>query len=348
MLTYWLMYLIVSVMALSTGAKQQRTLFSWILIGFFLTVIIGFRYKVGLDWSNYMVHYNAMDGLELKEALKHGDPGHSFLNWLSYKWNLGIYGINVIYGAIFTVGLIRFSKQQPYPWLTMVVAVPYLLIVVAMGYSRQGVAIGLFLLAITYLNKGRFKTYIVLILIAALFHKTAILLLPLGVFLYGKNLWLRVIMIIPIIYGAWDLLLSKDQEHLWHSYVDKQMQSAGAQIRVAMNLVPALILLKYKKQWKQYFNDYSFWFWIAIGSILSVFFVSVASTAVDRVALYFIPIQLVVFSRLPYLLKKQINPSTMKIFIIISYAIVLFVWLNFAVYSQGWQPYRNILFEGLF
>lgn len=347
MLVYWLMYLIVASMALFIGQKKQ-TLIPWIFIGFLFMIIIGFRYKVGLDWSNYMLHYDSMYGLELKDAISHGDPGHQFLNWLSYRWNLGVYGTNVVYGIIFMVGLVKFSREQMFPWLAMTVAVPYLLIVVAMGYSRQGVAIGLFLLAVTYLGKGKFKTYILLILIAALFHKTAILLIPLGMFLYRKGLTLRILMIIPIAYGAWDLLLADQQERLWHNYVDMQMQSAGAQIRVLMNLLPSLLLLLYRKEWKRTFNDYSFWFWIALGSIISVGLVGSASTAVDRVALYFIPIQLVVYARLPYLARKQMAPSATKMLIVLGYALVLFVWLNFAVYSHGWQPYQNLLTQKLF
>lgn len=347
MFIYWIIYIFPVVLALFMKSIKQKSWLPWILVGIFYIIVIGLRHKVGLDWSNYMVHYDAMYGLSLKDALKDGDPGHQFLNWISYKWDLGVYGVNIVYGIVFTIGLMKFSRKQPYPWLGIVVAVPYLLIVVAMGYSRQGVAIGLFLLAVSYLDEGKFKTYIMLILMASLFHKTALLLLPLGIFLYGKGLWLRVLMIIPIAYGSWDLLLADKQEHLWKSYVDAQMQSAGAKIRVMMNLVPALLLLLYRKQWKRDFKDYSFWFWIAIGSIISIFFVSAASTAVDRVALYFIPLQIVVYARLPYLARKSMSPPLLKTMIIIGYALVLFVWLNFAVYSHGWQPYQNLLWLDL-
>ena len=273
-----------------------------------------------------------------------GDPGDKFLNWLSIRQDWGIYGTNVIYGTIFMLGLVRFSRQQVYPWIAMTVAVPYLIIVVAMGYSRQAVAIGFFLLAVSYLNEGKFKTYIVLIVMAALFHKTAILLLPLGIFLYGKGMILRVLMIVPIAYGAWDLLLADQQNHFLKTYVDSQMASTGAQIRVAMNLIPSLLLLMYRKEWKRSFNDYTFWFWIAIGSIVAMALVGFASTAVDRMALYFIPIQLAVYGRLPYLARNQISPVMMKVIIVFGYAIVLFVWLNFGTFSGWWQPYRNILF----
>lgn len=348
MLVYWLMYLIPVSMALFLGSNRQLKLIPWIFIGFIFILLIGFRHEVGGDWINYIGHYENMMGMTREDALKRDDPGHQFLNWLSYKWDLGVYGTNLVYGTIFIIGLVKFSRQMTYPWLTVVVSVPYLITVVAMGYSRQGVAIGLFLLAVTYLDKGKFVIYIVLIMIAALFHKTALLLLPLGVFLYGKGILLRILMMFPVFYGGWDLLLADQQDKLWENYVEAQMQSDGAKIRVAMNLIPSLLFLIYRKEWKRSYPDYKFWFWIALGSIVFVTLVGFASTAVDRVALYFIPIQLVVFSRLPYLARRQISPSVTKVLIVIGYALVLFVWLNFATHSFAWIPYQNLLFLELF
>ncbi len=337
------MYFIVVMMALMSVHDKETDLMSWVFMGLLFMVLIGFRYEVGGDWFNYVRHFDNMYGVSFSDVWKKDDPGHYFLNWLSYRWDLGVYGTNVVYGIIFMLGLIRFSRVQIHPWLVMVAAVPYLIVVVAMGYSRQGVAIGIFLLAVTYLQEGKFKVYVILIIIAALFHKTAILLLPLGIFLYGEGLALRLFMIIPIAYGAWDLLLADRQEHLWQSYVEQQMHSDGAKIRVLMNFIPSVLLLYYREEWKKSFNDYSFWLWISLASIASVVLVNYASTAVDRVALYFIPIQLVVFSRLPYLARNQVSPQLMHLFIVLGYSAVLFVWLIFGTHAKYWLPYQNLL-----
>ena len=344
MLTYWIMYLIPASMALFTERSRKPAPLPWIIVGLLFIFLIGFRHEIGGDWFSYLQHYEKTIGASLAEALSNGDVGHQFLNWLMAKWDVGVYGVNFIYAIIFMIGLIRFSRSQTYPWIAVAVAVPYLVIMVVMGYSRQGVAIGLFLWAMSYLQEGKFKTYVVLILIAALFHKTAVLLLPLGIFLYGKGIFLRVLMIVPIAYGAWDLLLVEQKDDLWKNYVDAQMQSDGAKIRVVMNLFPSLLFLMYRKKWKRNFNDYYFWLWIAIGSIISVGLVDFASTAVDRIALYFIPIQMVVFARLPYLAKNQISPSVTTGLIIFLYAVVLFIWLQYANHSQYWIPYQNFLF----
>ena len=347
MFAYWLMYLIPAGFALSiSGSKKQKGMHLWIVVGLAFIVLIGFRDHVGGDWNNYYARFQNHIGTSLDIFISDGsDIGYSYLSWLMADWGWGIYGVNLVIAILFVIGFITFCRQEAKPWLAFSVAVPYLIIVVVMGYARQGVAIGLFFWAISYIERGKFKQYIVLILIAALFHKTAVLMIPLGIFLYGKGRILRVIAVGLAAFGAWDLLLASHQDALWKNYIEIQMQSEGAQIRTFMNLVPSLLFLLYRKRWKSLFPNYWFWFWIAIGSILSFAFVGVASTAVDRIALYFIPIQVVVFSRLHLLMGKRISSSSVTAIVIIGYAAVLFVWLNYATHARYWIPYNNVIFQ---
>ncbi|MEA3409936.1 MAG: EpsG family protein [Pseudomonadota bacterium] len=130
---------------------------------------------------------------------------------------------------------------------------------------------------------------------------------------------------------------------MWQSYVDEQMVSDGAKVRVWMNLVPSLLMLVYWKRWKRYFPNYGSWLIIAIGSIASVLLVDFATTAVDRVALYFTPIQVAVLSRLPILTRRRIPSRYMAFGVVLGYAAVLFVWLNYASHAEYWVPYQNSL-----
>ncbi|EDM22992.1 EpsG family protein [Caminibacter mediatlanticus] len=348
MAIYFIIYFICAYIALFLDKKQQKNILLFIVFGVFLSFIIGFRYQVGGDWYNYLAHYEFTKHETINEILKRPEILHYLLNWIAAKNNWGVYFTNVIYGIIFTVGLIKFVKNEPYPWLEITVAIPYLFLVVSMGYSRQGVAIGLFMLAITYLRENKFYLYVILILIATLFHKTAILLLPLGVFLYGKNKILKYLMIVPIIYGTYTLFSSEGGRQLWQNYVVAGMISSGAKIRVAMTFLAALIFFYVKDKWKEKYNDYEFWKWISILSLVALVLVNFASTAVDRIALYFIPLQLVVFGRLPELLKDKIIPNTVKVLIVVYYFFVIYVWLNYATFSGWWIPYQNILLKDVF
>lgn len=110
---------------------------SW-LIGTILTLFIGLRHEVGGDWFGYLPYLTRAEGLSLEEVFVFGDPGYNALNWLFASYSWGIYGVNLVSAAIFSAGLVVFCRAQPRPWVALCIAIPYLVIVVAMGYSRQG------------------------------------------------------------------------------------------------------------------------------------------------------------------------------------------------------------------
>ncbi len=345
MLPYWLLYAIPAVPAFLLGTKRR----SWVIaagiaVGLVFILAIGFRYQVGGDWFNYLRHYNRAIGTPLRE-IAISDPGYAFLNWVMARWHWGIYGVNTACGAIFMIGLLVYCRQLPAPWLGFAVAVPYLIVVMAMGYTRQSVALGFFFLALAAIERGQFLQYLLWVALGATFHKSAVLLVPLGVFLYGKGWFLRSVAVVAAAYGLWDLLLADHQERLWAEYVDKQMESQGAKIRVFMNLVPSLLLLLYAKKSKRLFPAYGIWFWLSVASLLSVVLVNFATTAVDRFSLYFTPLQVAVFARLPVLLRGQIKPQLVRFGVVAGYAAVLYVWLNYAIHARYWLPYRNLLFQ---
>ena len=84
---------------------------------------------------------------------------------------------------------------------------------------------------------------------------------------------------------------------------------------------------------------------MAVLSLTTLPLVAISSTAVDRVALYFIPIQMFAFSRLPFLAGTVQNYNLIVMGILGYYALVLFVWLNFASHAYAWLPYQSYLFR---
>jgi len=317
------------------------------MVGLIFVIAIGFRDRVGGDWWNYLGQFHRAAGAPMSEAITDPrvEPGYGLLQWVMGYLDWGIYGVNTVCGAIFVSGLAAFCRRQPAPWLGFAVAVPYLVIVMAMGYTRQSVALGFFFLGLAAIGQGRFLHYVFWLALAATFHKSAVLLIPLGMFIYGKGWAWRTLAIATAAYGLWDLLLADHQERLWAAYVDAQMESQGAKIRVLMNLAPSVLLLLYAKRWRRLFPDFAIWLWLAVASVAAVVLVDFATTAVDRVSLYFSAIQVAVFARLPVLMLRQLHPELIRLGLITGYGAVLFVWLNYAVHAQYWLPYRNILLE---
>lgn len=346
MTLYFVMFLIPAIIMLTCGQLANKK-FIWYMAGFLFTIIIGFRHIVGGDWWNYLGNYENIKYSSFLEVITGEDPGYYLINYLMHELNFGIYGVNFICASIFVYGFLRFARSEYNPWMVLTVAVPYTITVVSMGYTRQAVALGLVLWAMVILKEKNLLKFVLLILFATAFHKSAVVMIGLGFLTQSGGKVLKSIAVLFIGIGIWQIFLSQYQDALWTNYVEAQMQSEGAKIRTFMNFIPAFLLILFRKRWNEVFDDFKFWFVIAILSILSFIFVGMASTAIDRMALYLIPIQFVVFSRLTILMNNIVDGKFINLAIALYYGLVLFVWLNFAGYSYAWIPYQNILFLDL-
>jgi hypothetical protein len=308
-----------------------------------LVLMIGLRHDVGGDWSSYASHIQEAGYLTLPQALARNDPAYSLLNWLSAWTGIGPYFVNTVCATLFSWGLMVFCRAQPRPWLALVVAVPYLVTVVAMGYTRQGTAIGLAMLGLVALSNRKIFRFVVFVALAATFHKSAVILMPLAVLADSKHKLWTVFLVGLSSLLFYVLLLQESVEALTMNYIGAQYDSSGAAIRVAMNAVPAVLFLWFRRRFVMSPADRTFWIWMSLGGLAFVVLLvaSPSSTAVDRVALYWIPLQLFVLSRLPEVLGRQSGKNTFWVGAVMAYsAAVLFVWLVFAKHAAAWLPYQ--------
>lgn len=347
MLTYWLLFVLPAWAAIAAPTRPypagKNTAVHWLMAGLLLALLIGLRHQVGGDWGTYEQHYLDMLGASLAEVLEFSDPGYYLLNWLAAQVGGGVHLVNLACGVLFSWGLVAFCRQQPRPWLALAVAVPYMVTVVAMGYSRQGVALGLAMLGLVALARGSTLRFLVWVALAATFHKSAVLLVPLAVLASAQGrVWKAIWVGVAGALLYWTLL-ADSVDALMTNYVEAQYQSEGAAIRIAMNTLPALLLLALRKrvQWQRA-DERNLWLMMALAALAAAvaLVLSPSSTAVDRVALYLIPLQLYVFARLPDLLGQAARRRQWVAAVVAYYAVVLFVWLNFATHAGAWLPYQ--------
>ena len=151
---------------------------AWWALSFSWVILIGFRHEVGCDWEPYSSIYDGVvryiANPDHRGLLIDREFGYSILNWVSAKLGLGIYTVNTICGLLVVIGLSKFCRRTPQPWLAWLIATPYFLIVVGMGYSRQGVAVGLFLWGLVYLQDRRIWMYLLMGILALAFHKSVL------------------------------------------------------------------------------------------------------------------------------------------------------------------------------
>ena len=344
---YWMLFIVPAYLAISKlkptpystlNFINSKWPFAWRFTFVVLVLMIGLRHEVGGDWAAYILN---MENPE--EFSEYADPSNQMLFWLGMKSGGGIYLVNLISAVFFSWGLVTFCRNQPRPWLALTVAIPYLVIVVAMGYTRQGVAIGLAMMAIVALGRGNILRFVFWLALAATFHKSAVILVPLAVLANTKRriftfLWVGIATALLFF-----LLLQEALDNLISGYIQDEYESSGAAIRVVMNAVPAVLFLLFRNRFQLTKEQRSFWTWMALSALLLVVALNISSssTAVDRVALYWIPLQLFVLSHLPNVLGSRFGKNSFLVNLIVAYsATVLFVWLFFGIHSVYWIPYQ--------
>ena len=349
---YWLLFLFPAFLAFSRQENSpyiynykrwDRWPDLWRAIFVILVLMIGFRHEVGGDWLQYIEVLETYVDQTSEDRFSYQDPAFVLFNKLAIWTGTGVYLINLLSAIFFSWGLVVFCRAQTRPWLTLVVAVPYLITVVAMGYTRQGAAIGIAMVAMVALGRGRIFNFILLIAFAALFHKSAIILVPMAILASTKRSLITLLWVAVVGYTLFVLLLQEATSFLIYGYVESQYQSSGAGIRIAMNALPATLFLIYRKRFQLSNEQRSFWTWMAYVALLFIFIllVSPSSTAVDRVALYWIPLQLFVLSRIPNSLGKRNGQNLKLVIAVVAYsATVHFVWLVFADTAFAWLPYQ--------
>ncbi len=362
MTAYWLMFLfpLLGVFApvRFSGVLRYLVWGFWALI---TILFIGLSSEIGGDWHNYLDHYIRIqeDGFYVGKGL-----GYGFVLWLTSLVDGDIYFVNILCAVLFTVALIVFCWHQPMPWLAYVVATPYLISVIAIGFTRQSVALAFLLFALLCLGKNKYWKYCFLLLVGACFHQSVAVMAPLAlltnqravlswahsVFVLKAKKPSQLILIIGIIgsltlafvYAMFVYLSPMVEFYIFRD----QWSSSGGRVRALMNAVPGAIFLLSRKWWGRTGETNShIWTWLALASIGSLFFVGYFSSAVDRISFYLIPLQLYVWSRVPFLFSDSVIRGGFVVGICLIYAAAFFVWLNFAEHAYYWVPYQTVLFN---
>jgi hypothetical protein len=355
MLPYLLLLVLTAWMALAHMRPQlslsaPRLGPAWPLTFVSLVLMIGFRFEVGGDWKAYLIQFDNLQGESLYTVLSLGDPAYVLLNWFGANVGGGIYLVNVVCAGLFAWGLLTFCSIQPRPWLALLVAVPFLVTVVAMGFTRQGVAIGLTMLAITKLQIGSISRYVFWIALAALFHLSAVILVPFAVFAVSRHRLLVFVSVVATVALLFVILLQEQWAYVMRGYIEPEYSASGAGIRIAMNAIPAALFLMFRNRFTVAPETRNFWLWMAWGSILliPILILSPSSSAVDRVAFYWIPIQLMIFSRLPDAFGVRGRRNPLWVILVVFYSVaVMLTWLFFADHAYEWLPYRFYPWEAL-
>lgn len=358
MVIYIIIYLFILIIAFAAKRfkfKKDLDVFCTSLLFLLLLVFIGLRHEVGGDWSSYLYWYNAIrdKGFDFSVyGLLFSDFGYNLANWISAKLNLGIYLVNTICGFIYLYGLFKFStffKREKYD--VLLIAYPYLTMIVATGYTRQSAALGLVFLSLYFFLTNRYILSYLPAFAALFFHKSSAIFL---LFLVLVTPWRKrnpfaLLMIVVSLAGLFALGYQEIFMRFYSFYVESQMESEGGTLRAIMNFIPAAGFLFTRRYWNKLLDSEQLKVWFVISIIVLVLssFAILKLTFGDRLLLYFSVIQFLFFVWIEKLFREKETKAMIYFAIIMIYTAALLVWLLFAKHREAWIPYSNLVFEAL-
>ena len=331
--------------ALMRALRLRGQLYLPLLLSLFL--FSAFRFEVGCDWSGYLHQYQIFGRLEWGDLASQREPLWRGLyvlqSWLDlpYPW------INVFSSLIFFWGVHVLARRQPDPFTFLIFLFPILIIDLSMTAIRQGAAIGIMCIAFAAFIDRSLPRYITLTLVASALHSSALVFLLLAPLVRGQytrmRLFSSVLLAIP---GAALLLLGEAADIAATRYIDTGRDAAGAIFRVGFIGISALYFIYFlRRKWHTaYPADFKL---VMVGSLLMIAaltLIPVSSIIADRLAYYLIPVQAIMFARIPFLPFRAEH----NLHVALPYLGLLAVFLVWASFSSHFQqcyvPYQTWIF----
>ena len=349
MFVYWAIFVVLAAGALlNQQAEGRRGSLIFIALASVPTALmIGLRWEIGPDWDAYLEIYGYTKPYSLAASVAHPDAGYFTLMWVLHQAAAPFWVLNLVCGVVLVAGLTAFASRQPNPWLAFLVAFPYLVIVVGMSGNRQSIALGLMFFALNAFERERLVRFALLLLVAAIFHGSVLLLLPFCLMSHTRNnLQSAALLAIAGILGVY---LSRDAFSVYaRRYVSVKIQSTGVAYRLAMNAMAALVFLLFRRRF--IFTEHQARLWrnmsLCTLALIPLLLVLPSSTPLDRFLLYLFPLQFVILSRVPAAFSGERQAAGQFTLLVIAYAaLVQIVFLGFGKFAYAYLPYRSVIFE---
>lgn len=338
-----ILFLLRYALAKPGGARNQ----AYYLVLFSLFLLSAFRYRVGCDWSGYYFQYLIAKNSDWSALSSIREPvWWAILIWINES-GFPYPVVNVVSSAVFFIGIHILARRQPDALGFLVLLFPILIINMPMSGIRQGAAIGLICIAFTAFTDRRPLKYAIWVALASGFHASALifmLLLPVASGRYTRgHLTLAAILALP---GAYFLASSEAAEVATDRYIGSGIDAAGAAFRVGiLGLTALYFFVAVRKKWLLTFpQDYILANIGTIAMALAFSLVPISSVIGDRFGYYLIPIQAMIFARIPFL-PFRTNSAFHSALPYLGLLLVFTVWSQLSVHFQNcYIPYQTWIF----
>ena len=160
----------------------QRPKYRWgylLAMGLACWLLASLRYVTGFDYRFYESAFQTVAATGLAGA-SWSEPGYLLLNWvvsqLGGDYRIFLFGFHFLLTVLVFVWIGRYSAS---PWLSVFLFLTLQYFALSMNFLRQALAAAIAIWAYPFLKKRRFLPACGLVLLAACFHRTALVMLPL-------------------------------------------------------------------------------------------------------------------------------------------------------------------------
>ena len=341
---------------LSYGYSKQQVLNAFCLLSVFLLLfaVSALRVNVGNDYAKYMEFFHLNRCKLETETVVPTEPGFNVLCIFLYLISGRTENYFLMFGvfAFFTVLLFLWGMYKQSDWFFMT-----FLMFMTLGYYfysfsmvRYYFALAMAFAAIPYVLRKEWMKFVLMILIAATFHKSVLLVLPFY-FLAQLNFkkWqvftgLALCSVFVIFKDFWlDLFLK-----LYPTYEETEYLEGGATSFVAIGRCVAVLifaLILYKKQIKDD-RTMKFYFYCNLGALVLYVFCGYFPS-VSRAAFY-LSITHILF--IPALIRGMENDKARKLLTVLCIVGCVCYFAVFLIYvapSEGLHvlPYQTFLYH---
>ena len=330
----------LALLSLSTPSRFRILRWPFALVAaVVLTLFIGTRDQVGVDWERYEEVFYSITSLPVIVGITLTEPGYALCNYLTLALGGDIHIVNLICATVLIASVLRYaSLVKVDPSFALFLSTPYLLFVVGMGYTRQSVAIGLALCAIGYLGQNRVRMFYLLAILASLFHFSALVLILL-VWLDSWRCLIIGLLFVAVLVQPVSQILSEPR---YGQYLSDQ-QSSGVWFRLGIVMIGAAAVFVFHRRWAEDRCLYRLIKKATAVCLVLLPFALFSSTLVDRCCLYLFFLFLLGFGRAIGYSNKSFRSVTLVATFVFTY-LTFGVWFMTSSYAAAyWLPYHSVL-----
>lgn len=322
-----------------------------------LIIISALRYQVGTDYNNYLDYYIVYSVLDFKDIISYANELLFILVIkIAYVFQepqimfaiIAFLTIYITYRAILT------QKEKLSITLAFALYV-FLYYMYSLNIIRQALAIAIILYSYKYILQRDFRKFLLMVIIATLFHTTALLFLPFYFLCPSKNekgkklknlIRFLTIGAIFLIITQLDVVIDLlSQIGLFSRFsLYNVMNAQGDNKQVIINTILLLVFILYSKPLIKYNEDNRMYLFLYIvGYVLTL--AGFLSPYAKRMAMYFNISEIYLLSAIPRIAKT--NEQKLFIgFMIIVYMLVMFVLSAYYLNLGDIIPYQTIFNKG--